>query len=148
MDPITIGAVLLAIVGGVGSGLGTSLWTSVGALVRRPFRHHHDAADTAAASPAQTGEAELAALEQAPDQQRALALAQVLVNRAHHDPDFSQALHAWWDQAAPIRDAVVTNTISGGTQYGPVLQGRDFTNLTFGAPATPPAAAPPPGENP
>lgn len=27
----------------------------------------------------------------------------------------------------------VTNTISGGVQQGPVLQGRDFSNLTFGA---------------
>ena len=35
-------------------------------------------------------------------------------------------------------DGDVTNTISGGTQYGPVLQGRDFTGLTFGSPAPPP----------
>jgi hypothetical protein len=34
----------------------------------------------------------------------------------------------------------VANTISGGTQQGPVLQGRDFSNLTFGATPTPPAA--------
>jgi hypothetical protein len=26
-----------------------------------------------------------------------------------------------------------------GIQYGPVLQGRDFTGLTFGIPAAPPA---------
>ncbi|HEX5298271.1 MAG TPA: hypothetical protein VFW50_14905 [Streptosporangiaceae bacterium] len=33
----------------------------------------------------------------------------------------------------------VANTISGGTQQGPVLQGRDFNNLSFGAsPASPP----------
>jgi hypothetical protein len=32
----------------------------------------------------------------------------------------------------------VTNTISGGNQYGPVLQGRDFNNLTFGAAPDPP----------
>ena len=38
-------------------------------------------------------------------------------------------------RAEPVRASLgnVTNTISGGTQYGPVLQGRDFTNLTFGA---------------
>jgi hypothetical protein len=33
----------------------------------------------------------------------------------------------------------VTNTISGGYQYGPVLQGRDFIGLTFGATPAPPA---------
>ena len=41
----------------------------------------------------------------------------------------------------PVRAAEgnVTNTISGGTQYGPVLQGRDFSNITFGAtPGMPP----------
>jgi hypothetical protein len=31
----------------------------------------------------------------------------------------------------------VANTISGGTQQGPVLQGRDFSNLSFGAVPTP-----------
>jgi ABC-type glycerol-3-phosphate transport system substrate-binding protein len=36
----------------------------------------------------------------------------------------------------------VTNTISGGTQHGPVLQGRDFSNLSFGAAPAPPAAGP------
>jgi hypothetical protein len=33
----------------------------------------------------------------------------------------------------------VANTISGGTQQGPVLQGRDFSNLTFGVAPTSPA---------
>jgi len=32
------------------------------------------------------------------------------------------------------------STIGGGTQYGPVLQGRDFTGLTFDSPAVPPPA--------
>ena len=39
MDPITIGAVLLAIVSGAGTQLGTQLWEGVVSLVRRPFRH-------------------------------------------------------------------------------------------------------------
>jgi hypothetical protein len=44
-------------------------------------------------------------------------------------------------QADPARDKLgnVTNTISGGAQHGPVLQGRDFTGLTFGANPAPPA---------
>ena len=41
MDPVTIGAVLAAIVGGAGGALGTQLWAGVGSLVRRPFRHGH-----------------------------------------------------------------------------------------------------------
>ena len=36
----------------------------------------------------------------------------------------------------------VTNTISGGTQQGPVLQGRDFSNITFGAPPASPPVPP------
>ena len=39
----------------------------------------------------------------------------------------------------------VANTISGGTQHGPVLQGRDFSNLTFGAAPAPPRRAGRPG---
>ena len=39
-------------------------------------------------------------------------------------------------------DGNVTNTISGGNQYGPVLQGRDFTGQTFGSPASPPPFPP------
>jgi hypothetical protein len=148
MDPATIGAVLLAIVGGVGSGLGSSLWTGVGALVHRPLRRRQDAAtDAAPALGVPSGEQELAALERAPtDEQRALALARVLVTRSEADPEFNQVLQAWWDQATPIRDAVVTNTISGGTQYGPVLQGQNFTGLTFGPSAVPPPLATPPSD--
>jgi hypothetical protein len=71
----------------------------------------------------------------------AVALAEVLLARADGDPGFAGALQDWWDQAGPLREKTgnVTNTISGGTQYGPVLQGRDFTGLTFG---TPPAVPP------
>jgi hypothetical protein len=46
---------------------------------------------------------------------------------------------------APERESV-TNVISGGTQHGPVLQGRDFTDLSFGSPAAPPIV--PPAEGP
>ncbi len=85
------------------------------------------------------GAAELAALEQAPgDERRAVALAQVLLARAGADAGFGQALAAWWQQASQVQvSGDVTNTISGGIQHGPVLQGRDFTGLTFGTPAAP-----------
>jgi hypothetical protein len=139
MDPVTIGAVLAAIAGGAGGTLGSQVWSGVSALVRRPFRHAHAAGDSAVPLP--SGSAELAALEQAPaDERRAVALAEVLVARAAADSGFGEALQAWWEQASQIRiGGDVTNTVSGGTQYGPVLQGRDFSGLTFGSPAGPPA---------
>ena len=94
-----------------------------------------------------TGENELANLEQAPaDEQKAVALAEVLLTRAGADTEFRRELEAWWAQAEPVRvsSGNVTNTISGGTQQGPVLQGRDFRGLTFGAAQAAPPPVPPP----
>jgi hypothetical protein len=139
MDPITLGAVLLAVVTGVSEALGSQLWAGVTSLIRRPLRRKTTPGGNAA--PVPSGEAELAALQQAPgDQQKAVALAEVLLARADADDGFRQALVSWWGQAEPVRASIgtVTNTISGGTQYGPVLQGRDFSNITFGgSPALP-----------
>jgi tetratricopeptide (TPR) repeat protein len=141
MDPVTIGAVLLAIISGASGELGSRLWAGVGALVRRPFRRQAPEDNVAALS---AGDVELTALERAPaDERRAVALAEVLVARAYADGEFRRALDGWWEQASPVRAGAgnVTNTISGGTQHGPVLQGRDFSNVTFGAaPAVPPVA--------
>jgi hypothetical protein len=139
MDPVTIGAVLAAVAGGAGGALGSQVWGGLSALVHRPFRHSHATGDSTASVP--SGSAELAALEQAPDdQRRAVALAEILVARADADAGFRDALQAWWAQASQIEiSGDVTNTISGGTFHGPVLQGRDFTGLTF---TTPPPAPP------
>ena len=142
MDPVTIGAVLLAIVSGAGTQLGTQLWEGVVSLVRRPFRHKALGSDSAAVVP--SGESELGAFQEAPgDRQKAVALAEVLLARSGTDEEFRQALEGWWQQAEPIRANIgnVTNAISGGTQQGPVLQGRDFSNITFGA--APPSPVPP-----
>ncbi len=147
MDPLTIGAVLLAIISGAGEGLGAQLWKGALSLVRRPS-HRKAAADVSATATTAmpTGETELTALQQAPtDEQRAVALAKVLLARAGADAEFRQALEAWWEQAGPIRASIgdVSNTISGGTQQGPVFQGRDFSNISFGAaPAGPPSVPP------
>ena len=143
MDPVTIGAVLAAIAGGAGGALGTQLWAGVSALVRRPFHRAHPAADSTVALP--SGSAELVALEQVPgDERRALALAEVLVARAGADRGFREALAGWWEQASQIDiGGDVANTVSGGTFHGPVLQGRDFSGLTFNtAPPAPPPAPP------
>lgn len=142
MDPVTIGAVLLAIVSGASEGLGSRLWDGVVSLVRRPFRKAAgDSAEATVVIP--SGGAELAALERDPtDKQQAVALGEILLARAGADAEFGRGLEAWWGQAEPVRASIgeVRNTISGGTQQGPVLQGRDFSNITFGAP---PAAQPP-----
>jgi hypothetical protein len=140
VDPVTVGAVLLAVATGVSEALGGQLCAGVVSLVRRPMHGRKEPAGELSA-PA-SGETELAALQKSPDDQaKAVALAEVLLARAANDSGFEQALDEWWERAAPIREktANVTNTISGGTQYGPVLQGRDFTGLTFGASLAPPA---------
>jgi hypothetical protein len=112
-------------------------------LVRRPLRGKPAAGGT----PMRSGEEELTALQQAPgDQQKAVALAKVLLDRAAADDEFDQALQRWWQQAESVRAGIgnVTNTISGGTQQGPVLQGRDFSGITFGTATVTPPAPPPP----
>jgi hypothetical protein len=121
------------------------LWEGVVSLVRRPFRHKAAGDDAAAVVVVPSGEAELAALHQAPDDRnKAVALAEALLARSGVDDEFRQALESWWQQAEPIRANIgdVVNTISGGTQQGPVLQGRDFSNITFGAPPPSPPVPP------
>jgi hypothetical protein len=143
MDPVTVGAVLLAVATGVSEALGGQLWAGVVSLVRRPLHGRKEPAGELSA--VKSGGAELTALQESPgDQARALALAEVLLARADGDPGFEQALQEWWKQAAPLREETgsVTNTISGGTQHGPVLMGRDFTGLTFGAPSAVPSSGP------
>lgn len=134
MDPVTIGAVLAVIAGSAGGTLGSQAWAEVSALLRRPSRPAGAATGITAGLP--LGLAELSALEQAPaDKQQAVALAEVLVARSAADAEFRQALEAWWEQASQFRigGGDVANTISGGTQYGPVLQGGEFSGIAFNA---------------
>ena len=135
MDPVTLAAVLVAVVTGTSEALSGQLLTGLVALVRRPWHRK-----TPEATPSELpGRAELKALQVAPhDRQKALALAEVLLERSRVDTAFGQGLDDGGHQE-PVRASLgdVTNTISGGTQHGPVLQGRDFNNLTFGT-------APPP----
>ncbi|MEU2897020.1 hypothetical protein ACWC4E_18095 [Streptomyces sp. NPDC001273] len=143
MDPVSLG-LLAALAGGAGGELGRDVWAGLSALVRRPFRR----GDGHEPQPALTsGEEELAQLAQDPgDESRAQALSAALVARAAQDAEFRTALAAWLRQAEAVRadEASVNNTISGGTQYGPVLQGRDFSGLTFTT--TPAPAARPHGD--
>jgi hypothetical protein len=142
MDPVTVGAALATIAGGAAGALGSRLWAEASALVRRPFHRAAEAHGQAVAG----GAAELAALQQVPgDQARAMALAELLVAHAA-DSTFGEALAGWWEQGRQIQAAGnVASTITGGTQYGPVLQGR-FTGLAFAtAPVPPVSPAPDPG---
>jgi hypothetical protein len=132
MDPVTIGAVVAAIVSGAAGEAGGKLWDGLVSVVHRPFQG--SAATTGMAAVVASGQAELAALEQAPsDECRAVALGEALLARAGADTAFQRELESWWAQASKvyIGQSTVTNTVSGGTQHGPVLQGRDFSGLTF-----------------
>ncbi|WP_406419533.1 hypothetical protein [Streptomyces sp. NBC_00842] len=86
----------------------------------------------------------MARLEQAPtDPAHAQVLSAALAVRAALDTEFRDGLQQWHQQAKLVRtgDGEVHNTISGGTQNGPVLQGRDFSGISFAMPP-PPRATP------
>ncbi|WP_405937614.1 hypothetical protein OG338_13780 [Streptomyces sp. NBC_00726] len=99
--------------------------------MRRPFRRR----SVEEAPGVSSGELELAELESDPaDPVRAQALATALGVRAALDGEFRALLDAWWQDAQRVAASEVHNTISGGTQNGPVIQGRDFSSLTFNMP--------------
>ncbi|SDO68963.1 hypothetical protein [Actinacidiphila guanduensis] len=58
------------------------------------------------------------------------------------DPAAAAELRALLEELAPegTDGGGFRNTISGGVQYGPVVQGRDLSNLTFGTWTQGPAA--------
>lgn len=129
MEPVSA-ALLVALAGGAGGELGRQVWAGLSTLVRRPF-HRDSSGRTPAIS---SGEEELARLAEEPDDHhRAQALSTALAVRAAVDEDFRSLLAEWHQQAqrVPTGEGPVTNEISGGTQYGPVVQGRDFSRLTF-----------------
>lgn len=133
MDPITAAA-LAALAGGLGGEAGRQAWQGLTALVRRPFgRAVARGARDEETPQVSSGEPEVAALEGDPaDPVRAQALATALGVRAALDGEFRRLLGEWWQQAqAGSSGGDVHNSINGGTQSGPVLQGRDFSDLTF-----------------
>ncbi|MFF3612757.1 hypothetical protein [Streptomyces sp. NPDC002580] len=130
MDPVSVG-LLAALAGGAGGEVGQQAWAGLSALVRRRPFHRDSGGQTPTVS---SGEAELVHLAADPDDQsRAQALSTALAVRAAVDGDFRTQLAVWLEQAKLVRtgDGAVTNTISGGAQSGPVLQGRDFSQLAF-----------------
>ncbi|MEV6855823.1 hypothetical protein ACIF6I_32950 [Streptomyces microflavus] len=132
MDPITAAA-LAALAGGLGGEAGRQAWQGLTVLVRRPFRSAAAQEERGAGTlQASSGELEVVALEGEPaDPVRAQALATALGVRAALDGEFRVLLDEWWQRAQASSSSDVHNTISGGAQSGPVLQGRDFSSLTF-----------------
>ncbi|MFE3861195.1 hypothetical protein ACFXPT_12290 [Streptomyces goshikiensis] len=133
MDPITAAA-LAALAGGLGGEAGRQTWHGLAALVSRPFgRTAAQGAQGDGTPEVSSGELELSGLEGDPaDPMRAQALATALGVRAALDGEFRVLLDDWWQRARAISSGgEVHNSISGGTQNGPVLQGRDFSSLTF-----------------
>ncbi|QMV24567.1 hypothetical protein GQS52_25480 [Streptomyces sp. SCUT-3] len=138
MEPIST-ALLAALAGGAGGELGRQAWAWLGALARTPFRR--SAGDSPDAPEPGSGEAELAGLEETPDDPaRAHALSTALAVRAALDAQFRAELQRWHEQAkqAPTGGGDVRNTIGNGTFSAPVLQGRDFTGISFTSPHPPP----------
>nr|WP_093746318.1 hypothetical protein [Streptomyces sp. PAN_FS17] len=148
MDPISAG-LLTALVGGVGGELGRQVWAGLGALVRRPFQRDEGGGQL---PPTPPGEAELARLEEQPDDPaRAQALSTALAMRAAADRDFHAGLQQWLTQATALVHSgggETRNEISGGTFHGPVLQGRDFSGASFTTHSQPSPPPPPGGADP
>ncbi|MGQ4420122.1 hypothetical protein ACN6LA_007942, partial [Streptomyces sp. SAS_269] len=81
-------ALLAALAGGAGGELGRQTWAGLSALVRSPFRRSTD--DASDAADLSSGEAELARLEEMPDEPaRAHAL------RGRFRPLFHPVMRAW-----------------------------------------------------
>lgn len=129
MDSISAELLVTMATGAAGEA-GRQLWAALSGLVRRR------PAEGEAPEPV-TGEVELASLAEAPhDVERARALSEALGLRAEQDPWFLDGLTRWHERARSLETGQgdTSNTISGGTQHGPVLQGRDFSGITFNDP--------------
>jgi hypothetical protein len=67
------------------------------------------------------------------DARRASELCAALSRRAGRDDAFRDHLAHWQERALLLHatHGNTTNSLTGGTQNGPVVQGRDFSGLTF-----------------
>ncbi|MEU9307227.1 hypothetical protein [Streptomyces sp. NPDC048256] len=143
MEPISV-ALLAALAGGAGGEAGRQAWETLSELVRRPFRRDgsgdgdSDGDGNTGARAAGSAEPELVRLAADPDDVAlARALSTALAVRAAGDAEFRAGLVRWHQLAGSPHTGDVHNEISGGTFTGPVLQGRDFSGLSFTTPAPP-----------
>ncbi|MEU9608271.1 hypothetical protein [Streptomyces sp. NPDC048057] len=133
MDPITA-ATLAALAGGLGGEAGRQTWQGLAALVRRPFQRGSDEGTVDDGTPQiSSGEREVAALEDNPaDPLRAQALATAIGVRAALDSEFRTLLEEWQQQQAkPASVSTIHNSVSGHVPNGQVVQGQNFSSLTF-----------------
>ncbi|MGW6517927.1 hypothetical protein [Streptomyces sp. NPDC054962] len=151
MEPISV-ALLAALAGGAGGEAGRQAWATLSELVRRPFRRdgsgdgnsdgdgdgNRDGDGNTGAPAAGSAEPELVRLAAHPDDAvLARALSTALAVRAAADAEFRAGLVRWHRLAGSLHTGDVHNEISGGTFNSPVLQGRDFSGLSFTTPAPP-----------
>ncbi|MEV5901451.1 hypothetical protein [Streptomyces sp. NPDC052127] len=143
MEPISV-ALLAALAGGAGGEAGRQAWETLSELVRRPFRRdgsgdgNSDGGGGGNTGDPATGSAEpeLVRLAAQPDDAAlARALSTALAVRAAGDAEFRAGLVRWHRLAGSSHHGDVHNEISGGTFNSPVLQGRDFSGLSFTTPA-------------
>jgi hypothetical protein len=136
VDPVSA-SLLSSLAGGAGGEMGKDLWRALSDLVLRPFRSR--SGESRLQDSPESGTRELTALQSAPqDVARAQALSAALTSRAGVDPEFAAALSEWTARAQMIRmDGNVFNSVSGGSQRI-VIQGRDFTGITFNSAPDPP----------
>ncbi|MGW4277434.1 hypothetical protein ACWEGQ_35025 [Streptomyces seoulensis] len=124
---MTVTTLLAAFAGGAGGEAGKRALQGALDVVRRPFQR------PAHLPTASSGEAELVALEEAPDdpalgQQLSIALGM----RAALDPEFAGELAAWQEEAKQVRQPngdVVFNNINGGTFSGVTIQAGRVSNF-------------------
>ncbi|WP_405626138.1 hypothetical protein OG933_07710 [Streptomyces sp. NBC_00016] len=143
MEPISV-ALLAALAGGAGGEAGRQAWATLSELVRRPFRRDgngdgdEDGDGNTGAPTAGSAEPELVRLAAHPDDAAlARALSTALAVRAAADAEFRAGLVRWHQLAGSPHTGDVHNEISGGTFNSPVLQGRDYSGLSFTTPAPP-----------
>ncbi|MER5485532.1 hypothetical protein ABT024_20220, partial [Streptomyces sp. NPDC002812] len=119
MEPILIQPALLMRI--VADASRNVLWQRLQRLVR-------------SSTTGESAEPELDAFEESPtDPRLARELIGALIQQSTQDPEFSTALEEWGDAAEDQsgRAGSVTNTISGGTFHGSVIQARDFHGVNI-----------------
>ncbi|MFG3407146.1 hypothetical protein [Streptomyces sp. NPDC048142] len=122
--------------------MATEAWTQVRGRVARILARGEDT--EAVDAELEESRAELTAARADADEETAADIEAEWRTRLRRalraDPEAADELRGLLDELAPQRPAgpavSVTNTIGGGTQHGPVIQGQTFTGLTFNSRAT------------
>ncbi|MFF0502158.1 hypothetical protein ACFYUH_00950 [Streptomyces fimicarius] len=117
--------------------MATEAWTQVRGRVARLLARGEDT--EAVDAELEESRAELTAARADSDEETAADIEAEWRTRLRRalraNPEAAAQLRDLLDELAPLQPAghtvSVTNTISGGTQHGPVFQGEKFSNLTF-----------------